>query len=57
MNELVKYVDVGIANEEDGQKSLGISAGVHVESGELETAKYEALTREFAGVPENGLSG
>ena len=44
MNELVKYVDVGIANEEDCQKSLGIEADVHVESGELDTAKYEALT-------------
>lgn len=44
MNELVKYVDVGIANEEDCQKSLGIEADVHVESGELDVAKYEALT-------------
>ncbi|MDX1516008.1 MAG: sugar kinase [Woeseiaceae bacterium] len=44
MNELVKYVDVGIANEEDCQKSLGIEADVHVESGELDTKKYEALT-------------
>ncbi len=44
MNELVKYVDVGIANEEDCQKSLGISAGVQVESGELEIRKYEALS-------------
>jgi 2-dehydro-3-deoxygluconokinase len=44
MNELVKYVDVGIANEEDCQKSLGISAGVQVESGELDIAKYEALS-------------
>ena len=46
MNELVKYVDVGIANEEDCQKSLGISAGVHVESGELDTSKYEALSEK-----------
>lgn len=44
MNELVKYVDVGIANEEDCQKSLGIEADVEVESGDLDTAKYEALT-------------
>ena len=44
MTELVKYVDVGIANEEDCQKSLGIEADVRVESGELDTAKYEALT-------------
>jgi len=40
MTDLVKYVDVGIANEEDCQKSLGISAGVHVESGELEHRRH-----------------
>ena len=44
MRELVKYVDVGIANEEDCQKSLGVTADVDVESGELDTAKYEALS-------------
>lgn len=44
MNELVKYVDVGIANEEDCQKSLGVTADVDIESGELDTKKYEALS-------------
>jgi len=44
MADLVKFVDVGIANEEDCQKSLGISVDVDVESGELDTAKYEALS-------------
>ena len=44
MTDLVKYVDVGIANEEDCQKSLGIAADVDVESGKLDTAKYEALS-------------
>ena len=44
MGELVKCVDVGIANEEDCQKSLGISAGVDVESGFLHTDMYEALS-------------
>jgi 2-dehydro-3-deoxygluconokinase len=44
MTELVKYVDVGIANEEDCQKSLGITVDVDVESGELDTTKYEALS-------------
>ena len=44
MNELVKYVDVGIANEEDCQKSLGITVDVDIESGELDTSKYEALS-------------
>ena len=44
MRELVKYVDVGIANEEDCQKCLDIHVSVDVESGELDTRKYEALT-------------
>ena len=44
MQELVRYVDVGIANEEDCQKSLGISVDVDVHAGELDTAKYEALS-------------
>ncbi len=44
MRELVKYVDVGIANEEDCQKCLDIHVDVDVESGELDTTKYEALT-------------
>ncbi len=44
MGELVKFVDVGIANEEDCQKSLGIEVDVDVSSGELDTAKYEALS-------------
>ncbi len=43
MSELVKYVDIGIANEEDCQKSLGINANVSVESGSLDTDKYKAL--------------
>ncbi len=46
MKDLVKYVDVGIANEEDCQKSLDISVDVDVESGELDTAKYEALSQK-----------
>jgi 2-dehydro-3-deoxygluconokinase len=33
MSELVKYVDIGIANEEDCQKSLGIKVDVAVEKG------------------------
>ncbi|MGI9237618.1 MAG: PfkB family carbohydrate kinase, partial [Woeseiaceae bacterium] len=49
MRELVKYVDVGIANEEDCQKCLDIHADVDVESGELDTRKYEALTTKVLG--------
>ncbi|MEQ8207338.1 MAG: sugar kinase [Woeseia sp.] len=44
MRDLVKYVDVGIANEEDCQKCLDIHVDVNVDSGELDTKKYEALT-------------
>ncbi|MBI3985628.1 MAG: sugar kinase [Lentisphaerae bacterium] len=46
MKELVKYVDIGIANEEDCQKSLGITVAVKVEKGELDTAQYEALSKK-----------
>jgi 2-dehydro-3-deoxygluconokinase len=44
MCELAKYVDIAVANEEDCQKSLGITADVDVESGKLDTAKYEAIS-------------
>ncbi|MDH3371797.1 MAG: sugar kinase [Gammaproteobacteria bacterium] len=44
MRELVKHVDIGIANEEDCQKSLGIGADVDVAGGQLDSANYEALT-------------
>ncbi len=53
MRELVKYVDVGIANEEDCQKSLGISVDVDVEAGELDTAKYEALSKKMMEIYPN----
>ncbi len=53
MQELVKHVDVGIANEEDCQKSLGVSVDVDVESGKLDTAKYEALSDKMLTVFPN----
>jgi 2-dehydro-3-deoxygluconokinase len=48
MTELVKYVDVGIANEEDCQKALGVYADDHrlnnkVAKGELNMDYYRAL--------------
>lgn len=43
MGELARYVDVAIANEEDVQKSLGITTDVAVESGELDREKYRDL--------------
>lgn len=53
MSELVKYVDIGIANEEDCQKSLGITVDVDIESGSLETAKYEALSEKVLEIYPN----
>ena len=43
MREIVRYVQVGIANEEDCQKSLGIHVDVAVHEGILEADKYRAL--------------
>lgn len=44
MQDLVEFVDVGIANEEDCQRSLDIAVDFDVESGALESAKFEALS-------------
>jgi 2-dehydro-3-deoxygluconokinase len=49
MAELVRYADFVVANEEDCQKALGISAAVDVEAGSLETAQYRALTEKVLG--------
>ena len=46
MRELVEYVDVGIANEEDCQKSLGITADHDVEEGKLDAERYRALAEQ-----------
>lgn len=52
MCELAKYVDIAIANEEDVQKSLGITLDVAVEKGELDRNKYQALSeRVLAAYP------
>ncbi len=54
MTELVRYVDIGIANEEDCQKSLGITVDtIDVQSGELGIEKYEALTAKMMEVFPN----
>ena len=45
MREIAKYVDVAIANEEDFQKSLGISAKSDVESGELDRDVYKQIAQ------------
>jgi 2-dehydro-3-deoxygluconokinase len=46
MRELVALATVGIANEEDCQKALGIEVDVNVGSGELEHEKYRALAEK-----------
>jgi 2-dehydro-3-deoxygluconokinase len=43
MSELVSLATVGIANEEDCQKALGIEARVDVEGGHLEAERYRLL--------------
>jgi 2-dehydro-3-deoxygluconokinase len=51
MRDLMEFVDVGIANEEDCQLALGVKVDVDVEGGELDVAKYrrmsEAVLSEF----------
>jgi len=49
MRELVQYVDVLIANEEDAELALGISApDTDVESGKLNTSGYQEVARKIA---------
>lgn len=45
MRELAKYVHVGIANEEDCQRALGIEVPVDVEHGKLEVDAYRTLAQ------------
>jgi len=46
MRELVSHAHVGIANEEDCQKALGIEIDADVHSGELDATKYKALAEK-----------
>jgi 2-dehydro-3-deoxygluconokinase len=43
MRVIAGYTDYAVANEEDVQKALGITADVAVESGELDREKYRVL--------------
>jgi 2-dehydro-3-deoxygluconokinase len=49
MRELVKFVDVAIANEEDCQMALGIHADVDVHSGKLDREQYRGLAEKVLG--------
>jgi 2-dehydro-3-deoxygluconokinase len=53
MPEIFKHVDVGIANEEDCQKALGIQVDVDVESGKLEVEQYKKLTEKVLAAYPN----
>lgn len=49
MRELVSHAHVGIANEEDCQKALGIEMDADVDAGELDASKYRALAERVLG--------
>jgi 2-dehydro-3-deoxygluconokinase len=49
MRELVKFVDIGIANEEDCQMALGITSAADVHSGNLEVGEYRKLAEKVIG--------
>jgi 2-dehydro-3-deoxygluconokinase len=46
MSNLIKSVDIAIANEEDVQMALGIKSDSDVHSGQLDRAQYEKLTHK-----------
>lgn len=53
MGELVRSVDVAVANEEDCQKSLGVNAAVDVEKGHLSAEAYQALAEKVLATYPN----
>ena len=58
MRELVKFVDIGIANEEDCQMALGIKSESDVHSGKLDPWRVSQADREGAGgVSESESAG
>lgn len=60
MRELVRQVDVGIANEEDCQKALGIQFDGDVHGGRLESEKYRAIAErvleEFPNLKKQAIT-
>jgi len=53
MPELLKLVDVCIANEEDCQKAINIHVDIEVESGNLEREKYSELAERVLATFSN----
>jgi 2-dehydro-3-deoxygluconokinase len=45
MRALVQHVDIGIANEEDCQKCLGVDVDVDVHAGSLDTDRYRVIAQ------------
>lgn len=60
MRELVRHVDVGIANEEDCQKSLGIHVDIDVEADELDVERYRTIAdrvmEEFPNLQKQAIT-
>lgn len=53
MGEIMTSVDVAVANEEDCQNALGITAAVDVESGKLDASAYKALAEKVLAAYPN----
>ena len=53
MPEVLKLIDVAIANEEDCQKALSIHVDIEVESGNLEREKYAEMTERVLATYPN----
>jgi len=46
MQQLIRHVDIAIANEEDCQMALGVQSDVDVHSGKLDRAAYRSLAEK-----------
>ena len=53
MGELMHYVDIAIANEEDCQQALGIEGDTNVTGGHLSREKYRALSEKVLATYPN----
>jgi 2-dehydro-3-deoxygluconokinase len=53
MRELIQFVDIAIANEEDVQMALGIQVDVDVHSGTLDHSQYQKLSNKVLTVYPN----
>lgn len=60
MREIVKHVNIGIANEEDCEKALGIPSDVDVTSGDLDLDRYrrtaERVMEAFPGLEKQVIT-